>query len=110
VQKFAAVSLPEADPQKGEIWPDELLYLTLPYFTSPYLTFFFLSASTANMAQPICTHDDANDVACCKRVPFRSRVERKLHFGVKTPQKVPKFGTEITNFLPNEYTRTTFEG
>ena len=62
-------------------------YPILPYLTLPYLTFFFLYASTAQTAQPIYTHDSSNDALCCKEVPFRGRVDVKLHLGVKTPQK-----------------------
>ena len=58
------------------------------YLTLLYLTFFlFLYASTAQTAQPICTHDSSNDVVCCKEVPFEGHVGIKLHLGVKTPQK-----------------------
>jgi hypothetical protein len=39
-------------------------------------------------------------------VPFGERVDRKLHFGVKTPQKTPELGTGMPNFQPNKYTGT----
>ena len=67
------------------------------YFTLPYFTFFFLYASTAQMAQPIYTHDSSNDAVCCKEVPFGGRVDTKLHLGVKTPQK-PKFRNRDAKF------------
>ena len=65
-----------------------LNFRAILYFTLPYLTFFlFLYASTAQTAEPICTHDSSNDAVCCKEVPFGGRVDTKLHLGVKTPQK-----------------------
>jgi hypothetical protein len=38
------------------------------------------------MAPPICTHDDSNDVVCCKKVPIGGGVSTKLHFGLKNPK------------------------
>ena len=55
----------------------------LPHLNVP----FFLHASTAQTAEPICTHDGSNDAVCCKEVPFGVRVDTKLHLGVKTPRK-----------------------
>ena len=57
------------------------------YYTLPYLYLFFLHASTAQTAEPMCTHDGSNDAVCCKEVPFGGRVDTKLHLGVKTPWK-----------------------
>jgi hypothetical protein len=38
------------------------------------LHFLFLYASTAQMAEPICTHDSSNDAVCRKSVPFGDRI------------------------------------
>ena len=62
-----------------------LNFRTIPYFILPYL--FFLYASTAQTAEPICTHDSSNDAVCCKEVPFGGRIVTKLYLGVKTPRK-----------------------
>ena len=63
-------------------------YYTLPYFTLLSFNFFlFLYASTAQTAEPICTHNGSNDAVCCNEVPFGGRVDTKLHLGVKTPRK-----------------------
>ena len=75
------------------------------YFTLPFL---FLYVSTAQTAEPICTHDSSNDAVCCKEVPFGGRVDMKLHLGVK-PSKTPNFGTGMPNFQPNQYSWITFE-
>ena len=63
-----------------------LNFLTILYFTLPYL-FLFLYASTAQTAEPISTHNDSNDAVYCKEVPFGGRVDTKLHLGVKTLRK-----------------------
>ena len=51
-----------------------------------YLT-FFLSASTAQTAEPISMHNGSNDAVCSKEVPFGGRIDTKLHLGVKIPRK-----------------------
>jgi hypothetical protein len=60
-------------------------FLTIPDLTLPFS--FFLYASTPKTTQPIYTHDGSNDAVYCKEVPFGGRVDKKLHFGVKIPQK-----------------------
>ena len=75
-----------------------LNFHTIPYLTLLFFTFFFLYASTAQTAEPICAHDGSNDAVCCKEVPFGSRVDTKLHFGVKPPEK-PKFWNRDAKFL-----------
>ena len=44
-------------------------------------------ASTAQTAEPICTHNSSNYAVCCKEVPFGGRVDTKLYLGVKNPRK-----------------------
>jgi hypothetical protein len=41
----------------------------------------------------------------CKEVPFRCRVHRKLHFGVKAPRKPPIFelGYQISSQITNNF-------
>ena len=78
-----------------------LNFRAIPYLTLLYL-FFFLYASTAQTAEPICTHDSSNDAVCCKEVLFRGRVDTKLHLGEKNPPKTPNFGTGMPNFQPNQ--------
>ena len=68
-----------------------MLYFTLLYFT------FFLYASTAQKAEPIRMHNGSNDAVCCKEVPFRGRVDKKLHLGDKPP-KNPKFWNRNAKF------------
>jgi hypothetical protein len=74
----------EAEPQIDEIKPRKLFLL---YLTLLYLPFFY--ASVAKTAKPICTHDGSNEEVCCKEMPSGGRVDRKLRFGVKTPEKSP---------------------
>ena len=65
-----------------------LNFRTILYFTLPYLTFFFfLYASTAQTAEPICKHIGSNDAVCCKEVPIGGRADTKLNLGAKTPRK-----------------------
>ena len=74
-----------------------LNFRAIPYLTLLYFTFFFLYASTAQTAEPICTHDSSNDAVCCKEVSFGVRVDTKLHLGVKTPEN-PKFWNRNAKF------------
>ena len=78
-----------------------------------YFTFFlFLYASTAQTAEPICTHeshDSSNDAVCCKEVPFGGRVDTKLHLGVKTPRKPQILEPECKICQPIQYIRITFD-
>ena len=76
-----------------------ILYLTLP--------FLFLYASTAQTAEPICTHDGSNDAVCCKEVPFGGRVDTKLHFGVKKTRNVSI--SFVFNSLSIEFAQGLFE-
>ena len=51
------------------------------------LPFLFLYASTAQTAEPICTHYGSNDAVWCKEVHFGGRIDTKLHLGVKILRK-----------------------
>jgi hypothetical protein len=68
-------------PHIGEIehWKLLILYLTLP---------FFLHTTIAQTAKPVCTHGGSDGAVCCEEVPFGSRIDTKLHFGVKNPQNL----------------------
>ena len=90
VPKMVLIGWLGAAPQIGEIQPQNS-YNTLLYL------FLFLYASTAQTAEPICTHNGSNDAVCCKEVPFGGRVDTKLHLGVKTPEN-PKFWNRGAKF------------
>jgi hypothetical protein len=61
-------------------------YYTLPYLTLLYFTFLFVILYSKKDVT-ISTHDGSNDAVCCKEVPFGSRIDSKLHLGVKISRK-----------------------